>query len=126
MKKYAIVLTEDQLLLVARAVEDYHRFLSGQCKMENATSLLLQYRKVREILGTCSPFIAPNLEKGASYDWAGNGCRNSYQRREIAMSYGIYREILHYFAKDAPNWNVYRSETLHCAEQGDPIKIEER
>lgn len=42
------------------------------------------------------------------------------------MSYGIYREILHHFAKDSKDeWNVYKGETLTCPEQGGLIKIKE-
>ena len=37
-KKYKVTMTESQLRLMAAAVEDWHRFLCGQCEMDNATS----------------------------------------------------------------------------------------
>ena len=40
MKKYTITLTEYQLALIAACVEDVHRFLCGDTKLHNTTSIL--------------------------------------------------------------------------------------
>lgn len=131
MKKYTITLTEEQLRLVADGMEDYHRFLAGECRMMNATQYIKpvpSMHYVRDGLEKLAhPKIAPGLMYGSSYDWAGTHCPNNHQRKAIAMSYMIYREILHHFAMQRPKekWNVYQNATLTCEEQGPLIKIEE-
>jgi hypothetical protein len=136
MKKYRITLSEEQLRLISKAVEDWSRFMAGQCEMLNAETILsmggTETHYLRELLTTSIPeLIAPDLAKkygpGASYGWSGATCPNEYQKNAIAMSYYIYREILHYFAVSHPtnHYNVYQSETLRCPEQGDDIIIEE-
>ena len=129
-KKYRITMTGSQLMLMINALEDWHRFLAGQCEMLNATSLLRNGCEARENLETfVRPYIVPELKNnGASWSWNGGGCPNEHQRRAIAMSYMLYREPLHYLTvhsdKDT-SWNVYNSGTLTCEEQGPLIKIEE-
>ena len=72
-------------------------------------------------------FMASDLRHGFAYDWAGTHCPNDSQRKAIAMSYMIYREILHHFAMQRPKgiWNCLQDQTLTCEEQGPLIKIEE-
>ena len=130
MRKFTITCTEEQLRLIANAVEDWSRFLGGQCEMQYATQYVKpveDYFKVQEILrDQVHPFITPDLPRNASYGWNGGNCPNYHQRKAIAMSYGIYRQILHFFALQhgGNDWNVYRGETLTCPEQGGLIKIE--
>ena len=131
-KIYQLIMTEEQLRLMCDAVEDWHRFLAGQTDMHNAASMLDSYHELYDKLRDLMPLVTPDLFKkyghGASYGWSGGGCPNKYQRKAIAMSYGIYRQILHYFAvKNAKpdDWNVYLSDTLTCPEQGPLIKIKE-
>ena len=130
-KLYKVTMTESQLRLMADAVEDWHRFLAGQCEMEHATSMLENRLDAQYVLSySVRPFVVPRLPyRGSSYGWNGGDCPNEYQRKAIAMSYGIYREVLHYFATHAEKqqeWNVYNSETLTCPEQGGRlITIEE-
>lgn len=126
MKNYQITLTEEQLHLVADAVEDWHRFLAGQCGMNHATSRLDNHHDVQEVLNNVDQLIAPH-GRGSSYGWDGSTCLNKHQKKAIAMSYGIYREILHYFAMQHTDndWNVYKGNTLTCDEQGELIKIKE-
>lgn len=130
-KKYTITCTEKQLHMIADAVEDWHRFLAGQCELSNATSLIQSTKDMhqcRELLDTqVRPYIVPELvSRGSSYSWDGGDCPNPYQRKAIAMSYGIYRQILHFFALKSNNgYNVYNSPTLTCTEQEGLIKIEE-
>lgn len=126
-KLYTITCTQDHLRLIADAVEDWSRFLAGQCEMHNATSRLAHYHEASEALETyVKPFIVPELPRNASYGWSGGSCPNEPQRKAIAMSYGIYRQILHFFAMRHPEIpNVYLSETLTCPEQGGLITIKE-
>lgn len=135
MKQYTITCNEEQLRLIAHAVEDWTRFLSGQCELFNATCMvepIESMHRVREILNEeVRPYIVPELNemygRGASYGWNGGGCPNDYQRKSMAMGYGIYRQILHFFATQRKDndWNVYKSETLTCPEQGPLIQIKQ-
>ena len=115
--------------LISHAVEDWHRFLCGQCEMTHATAYVKELRKLRKILdGEVRDLVVPELEHNQSYDWAGFNCDNEFKRRDIAMSYMIYREILHYITvrnDKNDSWNVYHSPTLTCPEQGPMIRIEE-
>ena len=124
MKKYRITLTKEQLLLIADCVEDCHRFACGQTDLYNTISriessdMLLE---VKERLRILSHFVNPELPPNASYDWAGNGCKDKFQRKFIAKTYTIYREILH----KVINNGVFTSPTLICEESGELPIIEE-
>lgn len=129
-KRYRLEMTEEQLRLMIDAVEDWSRFLSGQCEMPHATRLLDNCRAVQDALEThVRPYVVPELPyRGASYGWSGGDCPNDAQRKAIAMSYMLYREPLHYLVThngEDMSWCVYNSETLRCPEQGELIKIEE-
>ena len=131
-KKYQIELTETQLRLIADCVEDCHRFMGGQMDMGNTTSRLESCCELREELYKLKELVTPELDHAASYGWNGSSRPNDFQRKFIAQTYPIYREIRHFFAAQIPNsdnwnvcWNVYKSDTLTCAEGGEPIKIKE-
>ena len=116
--------------MMCEAVEDWHRFLCGQCEMSNATSYVEDCHEAREALQTAvRPYIVPELPYvGSSYGWSGGRCPLEHQRRAIAMSYLLYREPVHFLTVNAEqkmDWNVYNSETLTCPEQGPMITIEE-
>ena len=128
-KKWRIELTEHQLMLMAKCVEDCSRFISGQMELSNSTSCLKHCRHLGEELHTLQPFVTPELGRGASYGWNGGSCPNDHQRKFIAETYYRYREIYHQVtldkAKDKDmDWNVYLGETLTCNESGEPIKVE--
>ena len=128
-KKWRIELTEYQLMLMAKCVEDCSRFISGQMELSNSTSCLKHCRHLGEELHTLKPFVTPELGRGASYGWSGGSCPNDNQRKFIAETYYLYREIYHQVtlnkAKDKDmDWNVYLGETLTCNESGEPIKVE--
>lgn len=131
MKKYTITLTEEQMRLVAEGMEDYHRFLAGECRMMNATQYVQPAQEMHNLRDNLQMVahirMSHNLPYGSSYDWAGNHCQNKLQQKAIAMSYMIYREILHYFAiqRQKVDWNTLQDPTLTCEEQGPLIKIEE-
>lgn len=128
-KKWRIELTEHQLMLLAKCVEDCHRFIGGQMELSNSTSCLTRHLELSEELGKLQQFVAPNLGRGASYGWSGGSCPNENQRRFLAETYYLYREIYHQITiEDAKHneigWNVYLGETLTCNESGEPIKVE--
>ena len=127
-KKWRIELTEHQLRLIANCVEDCHRFIGGQMELSNSTACLKHGRHLGEELSTLQAFVTPELERGASYGWNGGHCPNKFQRKFIAETYYLYREIYHQLTLDAAKhkdmgWNVYLSETLTCKESGEPIKV---
>ena len=128
-KKWRIELTEHQLRLIANCVEDCHRFICGQMELGNSTACLKHYRRLSEELATLQPFVTPELGCGAAYSWDGGFCPNEHQRKFIAETYYLYREIYHQLTLDAAKhkdmeYNVYLGETLTCSESGEPIKLE--
>ena len=128
-KKWRIELTEHQLRLIANCVEDCHRFIGGQMELSNSTSCIKHGRHLGEELSTLQAFVTPLLERGASYGWNGGSCPDDNQRRFIAETYYLYREIYHQLTLEAAkhkdmDWNVYLGETLTCKESGEPIKVE--
>ena len=128
-KKWRIELTEHQLRLMAQCVEDCHRFIGGQMELSNSTACLTHHLDLSKELDKLQPLVTPNLGRGASYGWNGGSCPNYNQRRFLAETYYLYREIYHKITLDVAkyvdmDWNVYLGETLTCNESGEPIKVE--
>lgn len=124
MKKYQITLTEDQMMLMAQSVEDCHRFAAGQTELYNVLrSIDMEDYSLRKKLQNLHFLVTPGLGCGVSYDWSGSGCPNEAQRKFIVRSYYLYREIYHQRNLIEGIDNVYTSETLRCADSGEPIKI---
>lgn len=124
-KKYQITLTEEQLMLMARCVEDCSRFAAGQTELYN-TLLFIDIRPYFELckkLYDLQPLVTPRLGRGASYGWNGGSCPNEEQRKFIAQSYYLYREIYHQHNLAEGIDNVYTSETLRCKDSGETIQI---
>ena len=115
MKKYRIELTEKQLRLIAMCVEDCHRFAAGQTGMTNMSSNLF-IKGLRFKLAELRYYIAP-------CDWAGNGATNEYQRKFVAQTYPIYREIYHNLAIESGKESVYTSPTPRSGLGGEPPVI---
>ena len=98
-------------------------------ELSNSTACLEHYSELSEELGKLQPLVTPLLGRGASYGWNGGSCPDDYQRKFIAETYYLYREIYHQLTLEAAKhrdmgWNVYLSETLTCDESGEPIKVE--
>ena len=127
--KWRIELTEHQLRLMAQCVEDCHRFIGGQMELSNSTACLTHHLDLSKELDKLQPLVTPNLGRGASYGWSGGSCPNENQRKFLAETYYLYREIYHQMTIEAAkhtdkSWNVYLGETLTCNESGEPIKVE--
>ena len=128
-KKWRIELTEHQLRLMAQCIEDCHRFISGQTELFNSTVFLEHYSELRDELSKLQPLVTPFISRNASYGWSGGSCPDKYQRKFIAETYYLYREIYHQLTLEAAKhkdmgYNVYLGETLTCSESGEPIKVE--
>ena len=124
-KKFRITVSESQLRMIADCVEDCSRFMAGDLELHNCTSKLENYWDIYNELKKLQHYVTPRLSRGANYNWAGSHCPNELQRKFIAASYYLYREIRHFDAVRRNVDNVYRSETLRCANSGMPITIEE-
>jgi hypothetical protein len=131
IKKYRITLSERQLHLIINCVEDIHRFMGGQVELSNCTQILDNRGEVCEILKDVYPLIVPELFRqyglNASYGWNGGSCPNKHQKKFLAETYYIYRELRHQLTikDEKQGYNVYNSETLICEDSGEPIKVEE-
>ena len=129
--KWKIELTGHQLMLMARCVEDCCRFLTGETELSNSTCCLKHYSQLKEKLLELQPLVTPELSYGASYGWNGGSCPDENQRKFIAETYYLYREIYHQVTLDEAkskdmdmSWNVYYGDTLTCKDSGEPIKVE--
>jgi hypothetical protein len=128
MKRYTIEVNEHQLRLIAQCVEDLNRFYSGQMGLSNTANILDTKRKVmlQDELDELKAIVNPNIHDGYGYyGWSGAECRYEIQRKFLAESYYLYREIYHQLANPDDTWNVYNSETLRCADSGEPIIVKE-
>ena len=123
MKKYRITLTEEQLILISNCVEDCHRFACGDTELSNTTSAfnIKEYDELRDRLQSLHSLVTPELGICASYGWNGGGCKDEHQRKFIAKTYAIYREILY----KVVNNGVYKRPTLTGEEGGELPIIEE-
>ena len=128
-RKWRLTLREAQLRLISQCIEDCSRFASGQTEMGNTIGYLHNSSSIRDVLRTVKPIVTPGLEPNASYGWNGGGCPYEWQRKFIAETYYLYREILHCLTvernkEEDMSWNVYLGKTLRCADSGEPIKLE--
>lgn len=123
MKKYTITLTEEQFVIISKCVEDISRFLAGQTELHNMTSVLDNSKEIGGMLKDLKPLVTPRLEWSASYGWDGMHCPNDKQRKLIAQTYYLYREMRHQYNIANGIHNVYSSPTLRCENSGEPIII---
>ena len=99
-------------------------------ELSNSTACIKHHHKeLWEELGKLQPLVTPELEHGAPYGWNGGSCPNDNQRKFLAETYYLYREIYHQLTIEAATrkdigWNVYLGDTLTCNESGEPIKGE--
>ena len=124
-KQYRITVSESQLRMIADCVEDCHRFMAGQTELQNCTSILDLQHEVQDELKKIQHLVTPHIGLGSYYKWSGGNCPNEHQRKFIAASYYLYRELRHFDAVNRGVDNVYRSPTLTCEDSGMPILIEE-
>ena len=98
-------------------------------ELSNSTSCLTHHLELSQELCKLQKFVTPLLERGASYGWDVGYCPDDNQRKFIAETYYLYREIYHQLTLEAAkhkdmDWNVYLGETFTCDESGEPIKVE--
>jgi len=125
MKKYRIELSEEQIMLIARCLEDVSRFASGQLEMRYTIEEIvkelpfdeqIERRKLaEEHLNQVKRVLLPEMPDNGSKGYNGNDF--------IGNTYQIYRTILHQIAIDYDWNNVYSSPALPSGNMGI-IKIE--
>lgn len=116
-KRYTIEVTEHQLRLIANCIEDLHRFAAGDTLLFFTCQIFEEWKKLRKELKNLKPLVTPHLQSGQEYDWCGNCCEHEPQRKFIAETYALYREIMHILNKN--KCNVYSNPTLTCEEGGE-------
>jgi|TARA_R110000850_G_scaffold52169_3_gene126335 hypothetical protein len=124
-KKYRIELSEEQIRLVARCIEDVSRFASGQWEMKHSIEEMIRglpfedqmkrRNEAEEHLKQTKRVLLPNMVDNASKGYNGT--------EFIGNTYQIYRTILHQLAIDNDWDNVYSSPSLPSGNMGT-IKIE--
>ena len=124
MKKYTLELSEEQLILVSKCLEDISRFASGQCKLnytlqEMERNLphdeqINRIHKAEDLLMEVKKILLPDLLENESLGY------NSTEF--IGNVYQIYRTILYTLNKDLENKNVYSSPALPSGNLGT-VKI---
>lgn len=126
MKQYNLILSEEQLMLVARCLEDVSRFASGQCDMENTIDVILNGEDdferqdvnrgdVERLLGRVKYWLFPDLRDGSTLGYNGSAF--------IGNVYQIYRSIYYHRAIEENLVNVYSSPPLVSGNLGG-VKIE--
>ncbi|HIY88173.1 MAG TPA: hypothetical protein H9824_05660 [Candidatus Bacteroides pullicola] len=123
MRKYTITLNEEQMLLISRCIEDISRFLAGDTGLYHTIAALDNWRELAQKLRLMQTFVTPELDFRSNYGWNGMHCPNEHQRKLIAQTYYLYREMLHQYNLANDIHNVYSSSTLRCADSGEPITI---
>lgn len=128
MRKFNVELTEEQLSLVARCLEDVCRFACGQVKLQNTVEEIVKKQhssvdkqidvrdEAQEKLQELRSVLFPNLHPNSSYGYNANPF--------IGNTYQIYRTMKHHLLKDTKEWNVYHSPALPSGTMGI-IKITE-
>lgn len=115
---YQLTCTKEQLLLIARCIEDISRFASGQPELHNTVVHMLAQTdgdcimrdEANERLHQAKAALLPNLHEHSYLKY------NSTPL--IGNTYQIYREIYHRIAID-DNWNnVYSGSTLPSGDMG--------
>lgn len=132
MKKYNISFTEQQLIVLARGLEFYSRFLAGQWEIPD----MMEYKEY-ENQGKESDFWSIRNEVNEEFlklksKFTGMYINESYGigstklSEDANISYDIYRPIWEEFAKGKENWSVYSHPGLTYSKEGRiSINVEE-
>lgn len=120
MKKYILELSEEQLLLVARCLEDISRFASGQSELGHTLRAMLKDLEVYEMLKRRA--VAEDhlrLAKRALLPRVPDNGGLSYNGSDfIGNTYQIYRSIYYCLAMENDWNNVYSSPSLPSGNMG--------
>ena len=125
MRKYTIELSEEQMSLIAQCLEDVSRFASGQWEMRYTIEEMLRglpfdeqmkrRAEVEKLLKQTKKILLPEMPDNSSKRYNGSDF--------IGNTYHIYRTILHCFAKEKNQDNVYSYPALPSGNLGT-IKID--
>lgn len=124
--KYQITVSKDQYRLIANILEDACRFAAGQTRLQNMMSeLTIDLKDSIEVedrihyhLDEIKRILYPFLGRWANYGYNGSNEQSPSQKRFVGNMYQIYREMLHFLAKDEGWDNVYNGVTLPSGDMG--------
>jgi len=121
-KTIILRMTADQLRCIAEGMEFYSRFIAGQfnamppvlvAQLQNQPPIPHQIlTELDRCLEVAKQVYFPMLSNGQHF---GLGQGTDTTKKEIALSYAIYREILH--AENKGKQNTYSSPTLNYTNQ---------
>lgn len=120
MDRYCITVNWQQLMLIARVLEDISRFAAGDTLMYNTVSDLTRdtpgsdmFKQIEKHLLGVKEVLYPTLPDGSNYGYNGNEEEQTKSQKDMTgNTYQIYREIYHFAAKELDINSVYRSETM--------------
>jgi hypothetical protein len=118
-RTWKLELTEEQFNCIARGMEYYHRMMCGDdMVVDDVCENRIDDTLRKELKKQMFPELMPN----ESYGW--NGTDKSHFGKEMAMSYQIYREMIHKRTIRDGVDNVYSSETLSSG-KADKLIVEQ-
>jgi hypothetical protein len=120
MNRYRIELSEEQMLLVSRCLEDISRFAGGQYELRYTIEEMLyalpldehmeRRKKIEDLLLEVKKILFPDLAVGQSLIYDSTDF--------IGNVYQIYRSILHRLAVDNKQDNMYSYPALPSGNMG--------
>ena len=117
---YNIKVDEEQMRVMADALDIYSRLKCGQIKM--ISDLFFEKDFDMQALDYCALqmkiILFPELEENSYY-----GIYGDKTPEESKVAYDIYKNIRHHLQKGARYWSVDSDEHLLLA-SGKPVKIE--
>ena len=101
--QYTITCSRSQLSLIAKCVEDLHKYYSGQqMTLENTINNASDPRHLYTLLRETKKYVT----EGKNYDHSGLYCKNVQQQRFIALTYHIYQHINAFLEAEKHNKDV--------------------
>ena len=128
-QKYVVEFTKEQLIVMARGLEFYSRFLAGQWEIPDAMEFK-EYELQEKYEGFWEKrnYVEEQLRilkahfTGLNYN-AFYGIGSDKLDQDAKEAYDIYRPVLEEFNKNSESWNVYTHPGLQYGNEGR-IKIE--
>lgn len=132
-ENYQITVNREQLILIAKCIEDIGRFAAGQPELYNTITELTAYDtdrsrldEINEHLFSVKKLLYPELHPNASYGYNGGEGQTDRAKNLVGNAYQIYREMLRVLAEETKDKtgheSVYCSDTLPSGNLGT-IKV---
>ena len=121
-KQYKITLNEEQIGMIANALDLYSRLFAGQLK--EISRVLIRRKefdvtRADNILNELKRLVFPELEGEAYY-----GIYAKQTDKVSKYGYDLYKQMMHLLCKDSEFWNVNKEPFLMFASEQQPLEIE--